>query len=35
MRAETLRKYSLDAGFAGVEVLPIEHDQFRVYHLKR
>ena len=34
MRAETLRKYALDAGFADVEVLPIDHDQFRVYRLK-
>ena len=34
MRAETLRNYSLDVGLASVEVLPIEHDQFRAYRLK-
>ncbi len=30
-----LEQYALDAGFASVEVLPIEHDQFRVYRLHR
>ena len=31
MRPETLRRYALEAGFRDVEVLPIEHDQFRFY----
>ena len=35
MRRGTLEQYALDAGFASVEVLPIEHDQFRVYRLHR
>lgn len=35
MRAETLRRYALDAGFADVEVLPVEHDFFRLYRLHR
>ncbi len=34
MRADTPRKYALDAGFGDAEVLPIEHPQFRVYRLK-
>jgi 2-polyprenyl-3-methyl-5-hydroxy-6-metoxy-1,4-benzoquinol methylase len=33
MRPATLREYALDAGFAGVDVLPIEHDMFRFYQL--
>jgi 2-polyprenyl-3-methyl-5-hydroxy-6-metoxy-1,4-benzoquinol methylase len=33
MRAETVRRYATDAGFANVEVLPIEHDFFRFYRL--
>ena len=33
MRPATLRAYAQDAGFADVEVLPIEHAQFRVYRL--
>jgi hypothetical protein len=31
MRPDTLRRYALEAGFRDVEVLPIEHDQFRFY----
>jgi hypothetical protein len=33
MRASTLEGYAEAAGFGGVEVLPIEHDFFRVYRL--
>jgi SAM-dependent methyltransferase len=33
MRPHTLRGYALDAGFADVEVLPIEHDFWRFYRL--
>jgi 2-polyprenyl-3-methyl-5-hydroxy-6-metoxy-1,4-benzoquinol methylase len=33
MRADTVRRYATDAGFADVEVLPIEHDFFRFYRL--
>jgi SAM-dependent methyltransferase len=33
MRPETLRGYATAAGFAGVEVLPIEDDFFRFYRL--
>ena len=35
MRADTLRGYAAEAGFAEVEVLPIEHDVFRFYRLHR
>ena len=31
MRPDTLRRYALEAGFRDVEVLPIEHEQFRFY----
>ena len=34
MRADTLRRYATEAGFAEVEVLPIEHDVFRFYRLR-
>ena len=34
MRTETLRGYATEAGFADVEVLPIEHDFFRFYRLR-
>jgi 2-polyprenyl-3-methyl-5-hydroxy-6-metoxy-1,4-benzoquinol methylase len=34
MRADTLRGYARDAGFAAVDVLPIEHDFWRFYHLR-
>jgi SAM-dependent methyltransferase len=33
MRTDTLRGYAREAGFADVEVLPIEHDVFRLYRL--
>lgn len=33
MRTSTLRSYARSAGFADVEVLPIEHDLFRFYRL--
>lgn len=33
LRPSTLRRYAAEAGFAGVEVLPIEHDMFRCYRL--
>jgi SAM-dependent methyltransferase len=33
MRADTVRSYASEAGFADVEVLPIEHDFFRLYRL--
>jgi 2-polyprenyl-3-methyl-5-hydroxy-6-metoxy-1,4-benzoquinol methylase len=33
MRIETLEHYASEAGFASVEVLPIEHDMFRFYRL--
>ncbi|MGH3056656.1 MAG: class I SAM-dependent methyltransferase [Gaiellaceae bacterium] len=33
MRADTLRRYATEAGFADVEVLPIEHEIFRFYRL--
>ncbi len=35
MRAETLRRYSTEAGFSSLEVLPIENDFFRFYRLHR
>ena len=34
MRPETLREYASEAGFTGFEVLPIEHDTFRLYLLR-
>jgi SAM-dependent methyltransferase len=33
MRVDTVRSYALDAGFAGVEVLPIDNDFWRFYRL--
>jgi 2-polyprenyl-3-methyl-5-hydroxy-6-metoxy-1,4-benzoquinol methylase len=33
MRPETLRRYAREAGFSGVEILPIEHDFWRFYRL--
>ena len=35
MRRSTLEKYAKDAGFASVEVLPIEHDFLRFYRLSQ
>jgi 2-polyprenyl-3-methyl-5-hydroxy-6-metoxy-1,4-benzoquinol methylase len=34
MRPDTLRRYATEAGFEGVDVLPIEHDLFRFYSLR-
>jgi ubiquinone/menaquinone biosynthesis C-methylase UbiE len=34
MRPETVRRYADEAGFASVEVLPIENDFFRFYRLR-
>jgi len=34
MRTDTVRRYAAEAGFADVEVLPIEHDFFRLYRLR-
>ncbi len=34
MRPETLRGYASEAGFTRFEVLPIEHDDFRLYLLR-
>jgi 2-polyprenyl-3-methyl-5-hydroxy-6-metoxy-1,4-benzoquinol methylase len=34
MRPETLRRYASQAGFSGVEILPIEHDFWRFYRLR-
>jgi hypothetical protein len=33
MRPETLRSYSEAAGFSRFDILPIEHDAFRLYLL--
>jgi hypothetical protein len=35
MRVGTVRRYVAEAGFAEVEVLPIEHEIFRFYRLHR
>jgi hypothetical protein len=35
MRTSTLEHYAADAGFASVEVLPIDHDLWRFYRLFR
>ncbi len=35
MRAATLRRYAVEAGFNDIEVLPIKHDSFRFYRLLR
>jgi hypothetical protein len=34
MRASTLERYATEAGFTRFEVLPIEHDAFRLYLLR-
>jgi len=34
MRPSTLRGYAEEAGFAGLEVLPVENDLFRFYRLR-
>ena len=33
MRAGTLERYARQAGFSGIEVLPIDHETFRYYRL--
>jgi hypothetical protein len=33
MRADTLARYAREAGFGRVDVLPVEHDFFRLYRL--
>ena len=33
MRPQILRRYASQAGFSGVEILPIEHDSWRFYRL--
>jgi 2-polyprenyl-3-methyl-5-hydroxy-6-metoxy-1,4-benzoquinol methylase len=33
IRASTMRRYAEEAGFSRVEVLPVEHDTFRLYRL--
>ncbi len=33
LRVDTLRRYAVEAGFKGIEVLPIEHESFRFYRL--
>jgi 2-polyprenyl-3-methyl-5-hydroxy-6-metoxy-1,4-benzoquinol methylase len=35
MRAETVRSYADEAGFASCEVLPIQHDFWRFYSLRQ
>ena len=35
MRPSTIRRYAEEAGFSGFEILPIEHDDFRLYLLRR
>jgi 2-polyprenyl-3-methyl-5-hydroxy-6-metoxy-1,4-benzoquinol methylase len=34
MRTDTLRRYATEAGFADVEVLPVEHEFWRFYRLR-
>ena len=34
IRADTVRRYAAAAGFTSVNVLPVEHPQFRLYHLE-
>lgn len=34
MRPPTLERYALEAGFHGVDILPIEHGMFRYYRLR-
>jgi len=33
MRPDTLRRYATEAGYRGVEILPVEHDLWRFYRL--
>ena len=34
MRPDTVRRYAAEAGFPDVEVLDVEHPQFRLYRLR-
>lgn len=34
LRASTLQRYASEAGFAHVEVLPVQNDFWRFYHLR-
>ncbi len=34
LRPATLERYAVEAGFGGVDVLPVEHDLFRFYRLR-
>jgi hypothetical protein len=34
MRPDTLRRYAQDAGFDGIEVLPIDNELWRFYQLQ-
>jgi 2-polyprenyl-3-methyl-5-hydroxy-6-metoxy-1,4-benzoquinol methylase len=34
MRPDTLRQYARQAGFSGVDILPVEHDFWRFYRLR-
>ena len=33
IRASTVERLASESGFASTEILPIEHDIFRVYHI--
>jgi 2-polyprenyl-3-methyl-5-hydroxy-6-metoxy-1,4-benzoquinol methylase len=33
IRADTVRRYAIEAGFSGVDVLDVDHPQFRLYRL--
>jgi 2-polyprenyl-3-methyl-5-hydroxy-6-metoxy-1,4-benzoquinol methylase len=35
MRPATLRRYATEAGFSGIEILPVENDMWRFYRLMR
>jgi hypothetical protein len=35
MRPDTLRRYAIDAGFSGLEVVPVQDDFFRFYRLQQ
>jgi hypothetical protein len=34
MRPDTLRRYAREAGYADIEILPIDDDFFRFYRLR-
>ncbi|MGD9935604.1 MAG: methyltransferase domain-containing protein [Dehalococcoidia bacterium] len=33
MRPSTLERYAVEAGFRGIDILPVEHDMFRYYRM--